>query len=150
MAAIFLDSSALLRRYETTEPDSHHVQAICDPAARHTLFVSQITSVEMASALQRKGREGSLPMNDVRRIWRIYVSDRRAQYRLVLFTGAIVTRAEELVFAYPLASSDALQLACALAASERLGTRARLHFWTGDAQQARAARREGLAVEQLG
>ena len=150
MAAIFLDSSALLRRYEATEPDSHRVRAICEPAAKHTLFVSQITSVEMASALQRRGRERSLPLSEVRRIWRIYVGDRRAQYRVVLFTDAIVTRAEELVFAYPLAASDALQLACALAASERLGARARLHFWTGDAQQARAARREGLAVEQLG
>ena len=150
MAAIFLDSSALLRRYIVREPGAQRVRAICAPTARHTLFVSQITPVEMASALQRKQREGVPTTHEVRAAWRAFLADRRERYWPVALTHALLARAEEMVFGYPLAASDALQLACALAVAEQVGRHARLQFWTADAQQARAARSEGLAVEQLG
>ena len=149
MVAVFLDSSALVRRYHSAEPDSQRVRAICAPAARHTLFVSQITPVEVASAFQRKRREGVFTASEVRRSWRLFQGHRQRQYRFVELTNASIIRAEELVAAYPLAAGDAIQLACALAATDELGTRARLQFWTGDAQQARAARREGLHVELM-
>ena len=149
LAAVFLDSSALIRRYDAREPGAQRVRLVCDPASRHTLFISQLTAVEVASSFQRKQREGAFTEDDVRRNWRLFLLDRNEQYRLVGLTDAACARAEELVVAHPLIASDALQLACALAVTDRLSGRARLHFWTADAQQAWAARREGLAVEQL-
>jgi len=150
MAALFLDTSALLRRYDAAEPGSSRVRAVCAPAARHTLLVSQLTPVEVASALQRKRREGTLTAGEVRRIWRLFLAHRRSHYRRLVLTEAGYARAEALVVTYPLTAADALQLACALTGAEELGTHVRLQFWTADAQQARAARREGLQVEPVG
>jgi predicted nucleic acid-binding protein len=147
MAAVFLDTSALLRRYDATEPGSSRVRAVCDPAARHTLLLTQLTPVEVASALQRKRREAALTARDLQRIWRLFLAHRHSQYRRLVLTEACCLRAEALVGSYPLTAADALQLACALAGAEELGTQVRLQFWTADTQQAGAARREGLHVE---
>jgi len=147
MAAVFLDTSALLRRYDAAEPGGSRVRSVCAPAVRHTLLLTQLTPVEVASALQRKRRDGTLAAGEVLRVWRLFLAHRRSQYRRLMVTEAAYSRAEALVAAYPLTAADALQLACALAAAEELGTRVRLQFWTADAQQARAARREGLHVE---
>ena len=150
MAAVFLDSSALLRRYDAREPGSQRVRTVCAPDARNTLFISQLTPVEVASGFQRKQRDGTFTASDIHRNWRLFLGHRRRQYQLVPLTEAVLGRAEELVTNYPLTAADALQLACALAVIDRLGIRAHIQFWTADAQQARAARREALTVEQLG
>ena len=150
MAAVFLDTSALLRRYDTTEPGAGRVRAVCAPGARRTLLLTQLSAVEMASALQRKRRERVLTVGEVQRIWRLFQTHRRGQYRRLVLTESAYARAELLVATYPLTAADALQLAGALGAAEELGTRVRLQFWTADAQQARAARREGLHVELVG
>jgi Lipase maturation factor len=60
MAAIFLDTSALLRRYDRSEPGASRVRAICAPARGHTLLLARVASVEVASALTRKSRAGAL------------------------------------------------------------------------------------------
>ncbi len=46
MAAIFIDTSALARRYDQSEPGASRIRAICAPAQRHTLLVARIASVE--------------------------------------------------------------------------------------------------------
>jgi hypothetical protein len=42
MAAIFLDTSALVRRYDRSEPGAGRVRAICAPAQGHTLLLARV------------------------------------------------------------------------------------------------------------
>lgn len=60
MAWLFLDTSALARRYLRAEPDAGHVAALCRPRSGHTLVISRLTSAEIASALARARRAGRI------------------------------------------------------------------------------------------
>ena len=146
MAAIFIDTSALVRRYDRAEPGSSRVRAICAPARGHTLLVAQIASVEFASALARKARDRTIRMADRSRLWRLFRAHWRDQYHVVPLTDDAYGQAERLLFRHTLRALDALHIGCALvvaAALPQIG----LEFWTADNQQASAARNEGLTVE---
>ena len=146
MANVFLDTSALLRRYYTNEPGANRVRMICAPSQGHTLLISRLAHVELASGLSRRVRDRTLPARERDRRWSAFEDDLRIQYGVVHLTEAICFTAQRLVTAYPLGALDAIQLASALAVRERLRG---LAFWTADDQQAAAARRERLAVEQV-
>jgi len=146
MASVFLDTSALLRRYFTAEPGANRVRILCEPSQGHTIAVSRLAALELASGLGRRVRERTLPERERRRRWDTFVIDLRDQYRVVQITEAVYATAQRLVSAYPLRTLDAIQLASALVVRERLRD---LVFWTADDQQATAARREGLAVEHM-
>jgi hypothetical protein len=111
-------------------------------------LLARLATTELASALNRKVREGALPSRERDRRWQYFLDDWFNQYDVVELTERIFSVADHLTFAYPLRSLDALQLACALAAAERISRR-RVQFITADAQQARAAEREGLASELI-
>lgn len=53
MAAYFLDSSALVKRY-ARETGTAWMLSLFRTGARHRLYVSRITGVEVAAALTRK------------------------------------------------------------------------------------------------
>lgn len=53
MAAYFLDTRAVLKRY-VLETGTTRVQALTASAARHSLFVVRITQVETVAALTRR------------------------------------------------------------------------------------------------
>ncbi|MBI3972533.1 MAG: type II toxin-antitoxin system VapC family toxin [Chloroflexi bacterium] len=148
MAFVFLDTSGLVRRYDRSEPGGARVRAICAPSLRHTILLARLASVEFAAALNRKVREGVLPPLERNRHWQAFELHWRNQYQVVQVTEQIYDRAQHLTFAYPLRTLDALQLASALAGAARLAPH-RLQFWTADAQQAAAARSEGLTIELL-
>ena len=148
MAHFFVDTSALARRYYQPEPGSRRVREVCAPSRRHTLLLARLATTELGSALNRKVREGALPSRERDRRWQQFLADWASQYQVVELTERIYTVADHLTFAYPLRSLDALQLACALAAVEGLARRG-LTFMTADAQQARAAEREGLVIELI-
>jgi predicted nucleic acid-binding protein len=146
MAAIFLDSSALVRRYDRSESGASRVRAMCAPSAKHTLLVARFASVEVASALARKAREGALHSADRSRLWRLFRVHWRDQYQVVAVTEEVYAHAERLLFRAPLRGLDALHLGCAAVVAARL-PHIGLEFWTADMQQARAAEAEGFAVE---
>jgi predicted nucleic acid-binding protein len=146
MAAIFLDTSALVRRYFQPEPGANRVREVCASSRRNVLVVARLAAVEIAAALSRRIREGTLTTAGRDRRWRLFEVDWFDQYDAVASTDEIYRAAEQLVFRYPLKTLDAIQVASALAVAPRLG-RAPLQFWTADRQQANAARSEGLAVE---
>lgn len=146
MAAIFLDTSALVRRYDRSEPGASRVRAICAPARAHTLLLARVASVEVASALSRKVRDGSIGADDSSRLWRLFRAHWRDQYQVVAITENAYTQAERVLFRSSIRTLDALHVACALvvaAQAPEIG----LEFWTADRQQAQAARTEGLTVE---
>jgi predicted nucleic acid-binding protein len=148
MATRFLDSSALFRRYYRSEPQAQRVHLFGSSPAQHTIFIARLASVELASALNRRLREGALPVAERDRRWRLFNAHAREEYKVVEMDTRVYASAEHLLFAYPLRTLDALQLACALVVTSRI-QRSRLEFWTADRQQAAAATAEGLTVELL-
>lgn len=146
MAAIFLDTSALMRRYDRSEPGAARVRAICAPARGHTLLLARIASVEVASALARKSRDRAIRAADGTRLWRLFRIHWRDQYQVVAMTEDAYTHAERLLFRSALHALDAIHVGCALVVAARL-PHIGVEFWTADKQQARAARTEGLTVE---
>jgi predicted nucleic acid-binding protein len=146
MAIVFLDTSALVRRYYPSEPGANRVRSLCAPSRGHSILLARLAAIEFAAALSRRVREGSLPVRERSRHWKAFQIHLRDQYRVMQATEEVFTATQRLVFAYPLRTLDALQLASALVAATRI-RRGRVAFWTADEQQASAAGREGLAVE---
>lgn len=149
MAFYFFDTSALVTRY-TAENGTRWVRALCDPAAGHTIVISQATLAETVATLCRKAREGAI--SDAERDhliarFRQHVQNHYNQERL---THAVYTRAGDLCLVHPLRAYDAIQLACALALRERpalvgLGVSPILVCAEKDLRP--AAAREGFPVE---
>ena len=148
MAVLFLDTSALVRRYFQPEAGANRVRQVCTPSQGHSIVVARIAAVEVAAALRRRLRERTLTRAGLERRWRQFDADWRNQYQVALPTEAVHMSATTLVARYPLRTLDALQLASALAVGARVSPDA-FQFWTSDEQQARAARGEGLRVELL-
>jgi uncharacterized protein len=146
MAAIFLDTSALVRRYDRSEPRASRVREICAPARGHTLLLARVASVEVASAFARKARDGTLRVADRNRLWRLFRVHWRDQYQVVAMTDDAYAHAERLLFRGPLRALDAIHIGCALVVAARL-QQIGVEFWTADKQQAQAARTAGLTVE---
>lgn len=146
MAAIFLDTSALVRRYDRPEPGASRVRAICAPVRGQTLLLARVASVEVASALARKVRDGTLGAMDRRRLWQLFRAHWRDQYQVVAMTDEAYNQAERILFRSTLRALDAIHIGTALVVAAQL-PRLGLEFWTADTQQARAASAEGLTVE---
>ncbi|MGH2532684.1 MAG: type II toxin-antitoxin system VapC family toxin [Thermomicrobiales bacterium] len=145
MATVFLDSSAVVRRYARSEPGAAQVRALCEPAHGNTILVARITSVEVASALSRKAREGEVSSLELNRLWRVFRGHWRRQYQVMPLGADIYRRAEQLLFAHALRAYDAVQIGCVLIAVEQYPDLP-LEFWTADQRQAQIAAAEGLPV----
>ena len=59
MAAYFLDSSALIKRY-VQERGTAWIRASIDPVAGHHIFAARLALVEVAATLARQARAGNL------------------------------------------------------------------------------------------
>ncbi len=150
MAVIFFDTSALVRRYDDREPGAARVQALCRLRSGHVPMISRVTSVEMASALNRKVRDRVFGAARRDRMWRLFRSHLRRQYRLGPLDEAVFEHAERLLFQHRLRGIDALQIASALATARLMENLVSdFRFCTADRAQAEAARREGLTVELI-
>jgi uncharacterized protein len=148
MAAIFFDTSALVRRYVRSEPGARDVARLCRPSTGHTLVIVRLTPVEVASALNRKVRERSISLPQRNQIWRLFAAHQRGQYHLIVPDERTYERSERLLHAYPLRAYDAVQLAAALQMADLVARLAPdFRFCTADQAQTDAARGEGLTVE---
>jgi uncharacterized protein len=150
VAVLFLDTSALARRYDPAEPGATQVQALCRRSSGHTLLIAAITTVEIASALARKEREAVLSPSQVRRLWRSFRRDYRERYELVALGPSVLRQAERLLFAHRLRAYDAVQLSSALAAEAAFRSlTSDFRFCTADHHQAAAGQAAGLRVELI-
>jgi hypothetical protein len=102
MVVAFLDTSALVRRYDRLEPGAARVQALCLPSRRNTLLVARITAVELAAALARRERDESVSSREAGRLWQLFLGHWRSQYRVLFATETVYAEAERLLFRYPL------------------------------------------------
>ena len=132
------DASALTKRY-ASEAGRNRVLALFASATE--LLVAAHCKTELASALLRRRREGSLPVAEFDRAWNAAQSD-VADMTLV----AVDARVERFAFAAmeqgPLRGMDALHVGSAMAARVDL-------FVTADKRQAQVARAMGVPTELI-
>ena len=113
MALYFFDSSALVKRY-VHEQGSTWVRDTTATASEHLIHLSLLTTTEIASALARRQREGSLSPHESDRLFGAFLADCARSYLLLRIDADIIQRALSLVRLYPLRSADAIQLATAV------------------------------------
>lgn len=109
------------------------------------MALSEVTSVEVASAIGRKIREGSFRAAVGSDIWGLFRNHWRREYRVLRLSSAVYRQAERLVFDYPIRAIDSIHIATALEQARALDIES-MAFWTADKRQARAAEAEGLSV----
>jgi hypothetical protein len=76
------DTSALVKRY-VNETGSIWVRTIVDLASGNVISTAQVTRAEVASALARRAREGSLSLVESERLIQAFEVHCLTQYRLV-------------------------------------------------------------------
>lgn len=137
-ARLMFDASALTKRY-ASEVGRNRVLALFASASE--LLVAAHCKTEVASALLRRRREGSLPVAEFDRAWDAAQSD-VADMTLV----QLDMRVERFAFAAmeqgPLRGMDALHVGSAMAARVDL-------FVTADKRQAQVARAMGVPTELI-
>ena len=148
MAAFFLDSSALVKRY-ARETGTAWIFSLVRPSAKNRLYLSRITGVEVVAALTKRTRVGSLTAAATAKAVARFEREFANRYLLVEVSQPIVADAMRLANNYALRGYDAAQLAAALqanAARIAIGGTA-LVFISADNQLNLAAASEGLTVD---
>jgi predicted nucleic acid-binding protein len=136
----FWDSSALVPLV-CAEAESARCRALLQSDAQiHVWF---LTSVEIASALTRKRREGTLS-EEQRHVARDRLQALETAWTEMDPAAAVRARARRLLEVHVLRAADALQLAAALALCEERTDGA--EFVTLDTELREAAAREGFSV----
>lgn len=141
---LYLDTSALVKRYDPLEPNASRIIELCDQPSR-ALYTSSLTGPEVASALRRKEREKKIDAEGVTRAWSAFQAHAGGEYRLLAVSDEILRDAEWLVLHHTLRAYDAVHIASARAVRAIL-FRAAFTFVTADAAQAQAARAVGLEI----
>src|SRR2546423_8762197 len=148
MAGFFFDSSGLTKRY-AREIGSTWVESTTDLASGNTIFIAEITQVEVTAALARKMRGGFLNPADGNLALAKLQHDIGDEYLLVEINSGILQDAINLVKSHFLRGYDAMQLAAALRTNQEnvsLGFPP-LIFVSADNDLNNAALAEGLSVE---
>jgi predicted nucleic acid-binding protein len=149
MSDYFFDSSALVKRY-LAEVGTAWVRGLVDPFASNTVWIAELTEVEIASAVaarQRAPRGISRRVRDATiALLSLHCS---SEYRLVALNRPILDTAIDLTQRHRLRAYDAVQLATALATNTALltaGLPAPI-FIAADSDLIAAARAEGLDAD---
>lgn len=125
----------------------------CHPDTGYTIALSQATLVEAVATICRKAREQSpvqrITEEERDKLIALFRKHARNQYHIINVTASLYTQAGNLCRIHPLRAYDALQLACALAARNRLidsGQSAPV-FVSADDKLLEIARAEGFVVD---
>lgn len=136
----YVDTSALVKRY-VEERGSPEFEDFCE-SSDADLVISPLVAAELTGTLQRRVRAGEVAVRYASEARRRFHDDVAAGgWRLIPFETAMFSRASDLMLTLgaPLATLDAMHLACAL-----------LHgadaLATADRQLASASRRAKLRV----
>jgi predicted nucleic acid-binding protein len=148
VTAYFFDSSALVKRY-VPELGGEWVRAVVVPSAGNTILIAHITLVEVTSAAMRRWRDGDISLRTARAIRLLLHRHASGEYGVLRLTEAVVQRAGTLLEQHPLRAYDAVQLATAIEANERLVATemAGLLFVSADTRLLAAAVTEGMVTE---
>ena len=114
MAAYFLDTSAIVKRY-FSESGQTSVLSLCDPAQQHDLYISQAALVEVVATICRRAREESISLEERDRLIAVFREDSKASYNIWPVSTEVYEAAGDLCLSHRLRAYDAVQLACVLA-----------------------------------
>jgi predicted nucleic acid-binding protein len=145
----FFDASALVKRYGK-EKGTAWVQSITDLAAGNTIYIAEITGVEVVSALERAVRTQSLSPEDAQtQISQFRVDFFAPVYTIIAVDSAVIACAMALIENRVLKAYDAVQLAAALVVNDRVLAYGLpvLTMVCADKQLGTASAAEGLPVE---
>ncbi len=131
------------------ETGSNWIQSITDGAANYDLTISEITWVELHSALSRRQREGSMSAGELDIILQKFRNEFDTWYRIIEVDQALIENAGQLVVQYPLRAYDAVQLASGLYVKSLLLSQpeTRLVFVSADNRLLDIAQSAGLAID---
>jgi uncharacterized protein len=148
MAAYFLDSSALVKRY-ATETGTAWVTGLVAPATGNLILVARITGVETVAALARKRKGNLLSQPDAATALATLRKELAGLFITIEVTIALLTSAADLADKHALRGYDAVQLAAALEANGERRKRklAPLVLVTADTELLDAAAAEGLTTD---
>lgn len=119
MATFYADSSVLVKRH-VPELGTAWVRNLAAPTAANTIITTQISLVELYSALNRRVREKSVTALRYKRIQSVISYVWSAQYETVELTDKLIGEAKLLLERHPLRAYDAVQLASAIQARMNL------------------------------
>jgi predicted nucleic acid-binding protein len=148
VAAYFLDSSALIKRY-VVESGSAWVTNLTDPATGNRIYLAHTTVVEVAAAIARRVREGSFSALTAQTLRGTFLLDLAARFHVIALDKDVVNRAVGLTERHPLRAADAVQLATAIAVNDDRITHgiSSLTVVCSDQTLLGAGAAEGLATE---
>jgi uncharacterized protein len=112
---VFFDTSSLFKLYHE-EDDTGRLIEFLNRNPNHKIFISQLTLVEMYSALLKKVRIGHLALAQTEKFFTVLDCDFK-KFSLVPIDLSIISDAQQLVVKYGLKglrSLDAIQLASAI------------------------------------
>jgi len=138
----YFDASALMKRY-VREKGSMKVRRLI---SSDTPATSRLSEVEVASALERRAREGAFSAAERDRALAALDTDLPAIV-VVELTPEITAKARTLLRRHSLRAGDAIQLASCLYLQEQLGEAIAMVAF--DDRLTAAARREGLAASGM-
>src|SRR5437899_7998885 len=113
MPIYYLDSSAGVKKY-VTETGTAWVLNLFKLSYGNIIYVSQITGVEVVSAITRRFRGGSLAQKATQKSIARFKRDFQNRLRILRLTDTIVSAAMHLSEIHGLRGYDAVQLAVAL------------------------------------
>ena len=148
MVSIFLDGSALAKRY-IPEPGSGLVDFLIDNVAEHRIYVLNVGYAEVVSVLVRKKNAGTL---SAARFNQALLDLEREIVRslgkhLLSFDNSVANSAIALIVGHSVNSTDAIALRVALDVAQHLRSQGGdLVLVASDHRLLRAAQAEGLAT----
>jgi predicted nucleic acid-binding protein len=153
MAIYFFDASAIVK-YFHSESGSEWTRGIVDArnsdenGREHEVLVAGISIAEVAAAFAILERNQRIGRRLQETLYDAFLDAIMSDFQIVLSDIGTFFRAAELTQKYPLKGYDAVQLAAATEARDRLlAQELELTFVAGDAQLLRAAQSEGMRVE---
>lgn len=109
----YLDASAVVKRY-VAEKGSHWVREQLEAQPETIVTISQLSLVEVISALTKRNRMNELILTDLEYAQAKFLQHCQEQYQVIPLDGSIVERAIQLLKVHPLRAYDAIQLSTAL------------------------------------
>lgn len=148
MAAFYLDTSALAKRY-IGETGTGWITALTEASAGHSLRTVRLTGVELVAAMVRRARGGQLRVSQVRQGLASFRLDWEDRFEIVEANDLLVSRAMDIAEMHGLRGYDAVHVAAAVQLQQARQEQAlpALTFVSADIEQLRAAAIEGLRVE---
>ena len=148
MSVYFFDSSALVKRY-IIETGSRWIIKLLKPSANNTIFIAQITGVEVTSAIARKRKGLSVTPDKAQKSILRFQRDFQYRFYQQSLAPKIVNLAMNLADKYELRGYDAIQLASAIEANNlrQINGLSPIIFVSADNALNSAAQTEGLTID---